>query len=110
MSEPDEDEMPPLTPEEEKRVEEVERLHNRFPTFVLLLRTLRNYSRLHRLRELMAPRPILDSCEQSCEDAMRALCAAFPFDSEVNHYHLEDVLHTLREELMRPHQSSKTDA
>lgn len=98
------------TPEEKAAIQEQVRLAERFPTFVLLVRVLMRHSRYQRLKELRAPEQILENSVESRDRALDELCAAFPRDDDARIFHLEDVLHTLRGELMCPHDSSKTDA
>lgn len=109
MDNEDEDDWEP-TPEEQAAIDQQILVAKRFPTFVLLAKALMRHTRYSRLRSLEAPEQILSKSAEMRDEAMDELCAAFPFQDGVRIYHLEDVLYTLREELIRPHDSSKTDS
>jgi hypothetical protein len=99
-----------LTPEERANVEHRNRLAERYPTFVLLTKAMQRHQRLRRLRELRVPEQIIENAVEMRDKAFDILGAAFPYDTEINVYHLEDVLNTVRAELQRPHGRGRLDA
>jgi hypothetical protein len=98
------------TPEEKEAIAQQVRLAKRFPTFVLLARAMMRHSRYERLKELGAPPVILEKSNEDRVKSWNDLCAAFPRSEDARIFMLEDVLSTIRDEFVRPHDSSKTDA
>jgi hypothetical protein len=98
------------TPEQKAEFDRQVQLAKRFPTFVLLARAMMRHSRYERLKELEAPEIILEKSHADRIKAWNELCEAFPCSEDVRTFLLEDVLGTLRNEFLRPHDSSKVDA
>lgn len=109
QEDPDEGDYIP-TEEELARARQAAELARRYPTFQLLAKTLRRHRRLGRLQDLEAPDQIIDQEKKLREDALEELAAAFPFDLDINVYHLPDIIETLVEEIRRPHEQGGDDA
>jgi hypothetical protein len=103
------DELPPMTPEEEKAFERLEKIHQRFPTFVLLGKLLNSHSRLKRLRELEAPKQIIENEIEIRAKHLERVAQAFPSDKDG--FHIIDIIQTLDHELhTEPEKRRKIDA
>lgn len=98
MVEEDEEELE-FTPEEKAAREHINRLYDRFPTFVLLRRTLDAHRRYRRMKQLGVPSVLMEQFEDARDKALDRLCEAFPLMSDETMYDLEDVLGTLIREL-----------
>lgn len=98
------------TEEQKQYYEHLQKLHDRFPTFSLLARAMMRHERYEKLRKLECPAPILNKADEMRRETMDELCAAFPRSDDIWKFRIEHVLAVLKEELLHPHDSSKTDA
>ncbi len=98
MIEEDEEE-PEFTSEERAAIDRINRMHDRFPTFVLLRRVLDTHRRYRRMKRLGIPELLMRQFENARDEALDRLCDAFPLLSDETMYDLEDVLDTLIQEL-----------